>query len=233
MRPARAAGRTYALGSCPVTRSRAGYAVGKPEEAGRCQTRPVRSEAMPLYALDDSGQPVRVLEGGPRRASCAECGAPMRWDRLCPHLALGAPGAQPALQGGPGNRMAPGLEGAGVAGRSRSAASSLSTASAVDRPVNMDGITVCGMGSQERTQLRRSGRVATPQRSPAEARRSGCSVLQHRPDLAPLCVKRAVVPAFSVLASPCRGPAGSGSGASSPENEVGWWRKVVAGGSGK
>jgi len=38
-------------------------------------------------------------------------------------------------------------------------------------------------GSQERTQLRRSGRVATPQRSPAEARRSGCSVLQHRPDL--------------------------------------------------
>ena len=32
---------------------------------------------MPLHALDDSGQPVRVLEGGPRRASCAECGAPM------------------------------------------------------------------------------------------------------------------------------------------------------------
>jgi hypothetical protein len=65
MRPARVAGRTYALGSCPVTRSRAGYAVGKPAGAGRCQTRPVRSEAMPLYALDDSGQPVRVLEGGP------------------------------------------------------------------------------------------------------------------------------------------------------------------------
>ena len=78
MRPARVAGRTYALGSCPVTRSRAGYAVGKPEGPGRCQTRPVRSEAMPLHALDDSGQPVRVLEGGPRRASCAECGAPMR-----------------------------------------------------------------------------------------------------------------------------------------------------------
>jgi competence CoiA-like predicted nuclease len=33
---------------------------------------------MPLHALDDSGQPVRVLEGGPRRASCAECGAPIR-----------------------------------------------------------------------------------------------------------------------------------------------------------
>lgn len=46
----------------------------------------------------------------------------------------------------PGNRMAPGLEGAGLAGRSRSAASSLSTASAVDRPVNMDGITLCGIG---------------------------------------------------------------------------------------
>ena len=44
----------------------------------KCQTRPVRSEAMPLDALDDSGQPVRVLEGGPRRASCAECGVPMR-----------------------------------------------------------------------------------------------------------------------------------------------------------
>ena len=58
----------------------------------------------------------------------------------------GAPGAQPALQGGPGNRMAPGREGAGLAGRSRSAASSLSTASAVDRPVNMDGITLCGIG---------------------------------------------------------------------------------------
>jgi hypothetical protein len=41
--------------------------------------------------------------------------------------------------------MAPGLEGAGLAGRSRSAASSLSTASAVDRPVNMDGITLCGI----------------------------------------------------------------------------------------
>src|SRR5690242_1634730 len=79
--------------------------------------------------------------------------------------------------------MAPDPEGAGLAGRSRSAASSLSTASAVDRPVNMDGITLCGMGSQERTQLRRSGRVATPQRSPPEARRSGCSVLQHHPDL--------------------------------------------------
>lgn len=32
---------------------------------------------MPLYALVD-GQPQRVLEGGPRRASCAECGADMR-----------------------------------------------------------------------------------------------------------------------------------------------------------
>jgi hypothetical protein len=66
------------LAHVPVTRSRAGYAVGKPAEAGRCQTRPVRSGAMPLSALDDSGQPVRVLEGGPRRASCADCGAPMR-----------------------------------------------------------------------------------------------------------------------------------------------------------
>jgi hypothetical protein len=42
--------------------------------------------------------------------------------------------------------MAPGLEGAGLAGRSRSAASSLSTASAVDHPVNMDGITLCAIG---------------------------------------------------------------------------------------
>lgn len=32
---------------------------------------------MPLYALID-GQPRRVLADGPRRASCAECGAPMR-----------------------------------------------------------------------------------------------------------------------------------------------------------
>ena len=50
----------------------------RPAGPGRCQTRPVRSDAMPLHALDDSGQPVRVLEGGPSRASCAECGAPMR-----------------------------------------------------------------------------------------------------------------------------------------------------------
>ena len=32
---------------------------------------------MPLYAFID-GQPRRVLEDGPRRASCADCGAPMR-----------------------------------------------------------------------------------------------------------------------------------------------------------
>lgn len=32
---------------------------------------------MPLYALID-GQPRRVLDDGPRRASCADCGAPMR-----------------------------------------------------------------------------------------------------------------------------------------------------------
>jgi len=169
--------------SYPVTRSRAGYAVGKPAGAGRCQTRPVRSEAMPLHALDDSGQPVRVLEGGPRRASCAECGAPMRartgpvriwhWAHLvhnprCKaaratewHLAWKVL-AWPAV-------ALRGIELVHSLGRRPS--------------VNMDGITLCGIGVTGTHAAPPIWTVATPRRSPAEARRSGCSVLQHRPDL--------------------------------------------------
>ena len=112
----------------------------------KCQTRPVRSDAMPLDALDDSGQPVRVLEGGPRRASCAECGAPMRartgsvriwhWRTWCTTRAARRPGKPNGTWPGrcwPGRAVAlRGIELVHSLGRRPS--------------VNMDGITLCGIG---------------------------------------------------------------------------------------
>jgi hypothetical protein len=74
--------------------------------------------------------------------------------------------------------MAPGLEGAGLAGRSRSAASSLSTASAVGRPVNIDGITLCGIGV---TGTRAAPPIWTGGDSSAIASRGAQSALFHAP----------------------------------------------------